>query len=106
MVSTYSSCTKKHRSSIFISLIVRLSIGADADISCYVCSLPACARPHLEWRLDWGHEGVDQDLHEIAHHMLDWEEALMAHLQLTEVDRSDIKDTYPGKPFYRGMLKH
>ena len=63
-----------------------------------MCSLPACARPHLEWQLDWGHEGVDQDLHQIAHHMLDWEEALIAHLQLTEVDRSDIKDTYPGKP--------
>ena len=63
-----------------------------------MCSLPACARPHLEWQLDLGHEGVDKDLYEIAHHMLDWEEALMAHLQLTEVDRSDIKDTYPGKP--------
>lgn len=93
----------KHRN-IFIFHVFTY-IGGGADISSYVCSLPACARPHLEWQLDWGHDGVDQDLHQIAHYMIDWEEALIAHLQLTEVDRSDIKDTYPGKPLLQRCVE-
>ena len=60
----------------------------------YVSFLPACARPHLELELDWGYEGVEKDLSEIADHMLDWEEKLSTHLGLTNVDIHDIKGTY------------
>ena len=56
----------------------------------YVWTLPASARPHLELQLDWGHGGVETDLCEIAHVMLDWEVKLSTHLGLTEVDVHDI----------------
>ena len=59
----------------------------------YVATLPACARPHLELVLDWGHDRVEKDLSEIADHMLNWEEKLAAHLELTPVDIHDIKET-------------
>ena len=55
-----------------------------------ILSLPPCARPHLERQLDWGNEGVDEDLSEIADHMIKWEEKLSAPLGLTEVDIDDI----------------
>ena len=61
-------------------------------------SLPPPARSHLEFQLDSGHDGVEMDLHQIAEHMLEWEEKLSAHLGLTPVDISDIKDIYPFKP--------
>ena len=64
----------------------------------YVSSLPPPARPHLELQLDSGHDGVELDLHQIAEHMLEWEEKLSAHLGLTPVDISDTKDMYPFKP--------
>ena len=40
--------------------------------------------------MDWGNEGVDEDLSEIADHMIKWEEKLSAPLGLTEVDVDDI----------------
>lgn len=61
-------------------------------------SLPASARPHLELQLDWGHEGVDRDLIEIAHHMLDWEEKLCPLLGLSAVDCHDIKAIHLSNP--------
>lgn len=61
-------------------------------------SLLANARPHLEQVLDCSEDGVEKDLIEIAHYMLDWEELLISHLKLTDVDRSDIKEIYPNKP--------
>jgi hypothetical protein len=63
-----------------------------------VSSLPASVHPYLEKQLDWDHEGVDRDLNEIAHYMLNWEEKLRIHLGLTVVDVHDIKDKYPSKP--------
>ena len=63
------------------------------DFSAYVSSLPPHARPHLEVQLDW-----DQDIVEIAHHMLGWEEKLCSHLGLTEVDVHDIKAVHGSKP--------
>ena len=69
-----------------------------SDISAYVSSLPPPARPHLELQLDSGHDGVEMDLHQIAEHMLEWEEKLSAHLGLTPVDISDTKDMYLLKP--------
>ena len=65
-------------------------------MSSLVASANAC--PLLEQLLDWDHEGVDKDLIEIAHHMLNWEEKLCSHLGLTEVDKHDIKEIYTGKP--------
>ena len=55
-----------------------------------MATLPASARPHLELQLDWGHGGVETDLCEIAHVMLDWKVKLSTHLDLTEVDVHDI----------------
>ena len=67
------------------------------DFSCYVSSLPANARPHLELQLDFGHGGVEKDLYVIASHMLEWED-ISAPLSLTPRDISDTKDMYPNKP--------
>ena len=64
----------------------------------YVWTIPPSIRPHLERHLDWGHGGVETDLCEIAHHMLDWEERLCTHLGLTEVDVHDIKAVHFGNP--------
>ena len=61
-------------------------------------SLPASARPLLEQQLDCDNEGVDKDLIEIAHHMLDWEEKLCSHLGLTLVDVHDIREIHPRNP--------
>ena len=55
-------------------------------------SLPACARPHLELQLDSDNNGVETDLHEIADHMIRWEEKLSAPLGLTERDVHDITE--------------
>ena len=55
----------------------------------HTSSLPASALPHLEQQLDWN------DLIEIAHHMLDWEEKLCTYLGLTAVDIHDIKANHP-----------
>ncbi len=60
-------------------------------LSC-VSSLPACARPHLELQLDWGHDGVETDLYAIADHMIKWEEKLASPLGLTDVDIYDITE--------------
>jgi hypothetical protein len=48
--------------------------------------------------LDWGHDGVEKDLSEIADHMLDWEEKLPTHLGLTPIDIHDIKEIYSNRP--------
>ena len=61
-------------------------------IPAYASSLPAGALPHLEQQLDWN------DLIEIAHHMLDWEEKLCTHLRLTAVDIHDIKAKHQNNP--------
>ena len=58
----------------------------------HASSLPASALPHLEQQLDWN------DLIEIAHHMLDWEEKLCTHLGLTAVDIHDIKAKHQNNP--------
>ena len=67
-----------------------LALHVLLDFASYVSSLPAYARPHLELQLDWGHEGVETDLCEVAEHMIKWEEKLSAPLGLTEVDIHDI----------------
>ena len=64
----------------------------------YVSSLPPPSRPHLEREIDYENDGVDKDLNEIAHHMIDWEEELSAHLELTQVDIHDIKAIYRDSP--------
>ena len=61
-------------------------------------TLPASALPHLNQQLDGDHEGVDQDLCEIAKHMLDWEEELSIHLKLTAEDVRDINFVFPTRP--------
>ena len=68
------------------------------DYSSYVSSLPPSARLYLEQVLDWDHEGVEKDLSEISDHMLDWEEKLATHLELTTIDIHDIKVAYNRVP--------
>ena len=68
------------------------------DYQSYLSRLPVDAHPHLERQLDWGHEGVDRDLNEIANHSLDWEEKLSVPLGLTATDISDIKTMHQNKP--------
>ena len=70
-----------------IIMVLKLTAPEFQD---YVLSLPACARPHLELMLDWGHGGVEKDLNMISAHMLNWEEKLAVHLGLTDVDTHDI----------------
>ena len=67
------------------------------DLDGYVSSLPPAVHSHLEYQLDWDND-VDRDLREIARHMLDWDLKLATHLQLTEIDISDIKEENQNKP--------
>ena len=60
--------------------------------------LPPHAFLHLDKELDEDHKGVDKDLNEIAHHMLDWEVKLVSYLDLTQIDISDIKKKHPTEP--------
>lgn len=69
-----------------------------SDFAGYVSSLPPAVRPLLENELDRDSGGVDKDLSEIAHHMLDWEVKLSTHLKLTEVDISDVKEEHAREP--------
>ena len=71
------------------------------DLTFYVSSLPACARPHLELQLDQGHKGIDKDLSGISDHMLHWEEKLSTHLGLTPTDIHDIKKDFQGQVLHR-----
>ena len=73
-------------------------LTAAIDLDGYVSSLPPAVQPHLEHQLDWDNEGVDKDLSEIAHHMLDWEVKLSTHLKLTEIDISDVKEKHSKEP--------
>ena len=57
-------------------------------------------RPHLEYQLDSDND-VDRDLREIAHHMLGWDSNLATPLQLTQVDISDIKESFLERPELR-----
>ena len=57
-------------------------------------TLPASVHPRLDQQLDGDHEGVDQDLCEIAKHMLDWDGELSTHLKLTTAEVQDIKDDF------------
>ena len=68
------------------------------DIQTYLNSLPPSAQPHLELKLDSGHDGVEKDLAKIAHHMVDWQEKLVTHLELTHVDVKDILKIHPNNP--------
>ena len=51
----------------------------------------------LELILDWDNDS-ERDLIRIAHCMLEWEEKLCPHLELTNVDIHDIKEMYKDKP--------
>jgi hypothetical protein len=50
--------------------------------------------------LDWDN-GIDRDLIEIAHHMLDWEVRLRVYLEMTDEDVHDIKAKHPNSPELR-----
>ena len=61
------------------------------EFQAYVSSLPPSAYPYLKLLVDEGNNGVEKDLIAIADEMLDWEEKLTTHFELTNVDLSDIK---------------
>jgi hypothetical protein len=69
-----------------------------SSISDYLSNLPASVRAHLNQQLDWDNKGMNKDLIKIAYHMLGWEERLVTHLELTDVDIHDIKARNQGKP--------
>ena len=54
-------------------------------------SLPACARPHLEFPID------QPDSEEIAGHLVDWEKN-SPHFGLTIFDSLTIKGKFPDNP--------
>ena len=60
--------------------------------------MPSNVRCHLDCQLDWDNEGVDQDLYEIAHLIVHWEEELSVLLGLTAVDIHDIKAIHLNRP--------
>ena len=64
----------------------------------YLSDFEISSSSHLEQTLDWDRKGVDSDLIEIANEVTDWEEKLVAYLQLTDVDVSDIKSQHLGNP--------
>ena len=67
------------------------------DCATYISSFSSHALLHLDLLLDWDSEGVDEDLNEIAHYMICWED-LSSSLKLTNVDIHDIKLHNPNKP--------
>ena len=74
------------------------------DIQTYLTSLPQSAHTYLELKLDSGHDGVEKDLGKIAHHMVDWQEKLIAHLELPHVDVNDIQKIHPNSPVLQRCL--
>ena len=70
-------------------MVVSKSHVCTGHFPAHASSLPASALPHLEQQLDWN------DLIEIAHRMLDWEEKLLG---LTAVDIHDIKARHQNNP--------
>ena len=72
--------------------IIITCISPAPDFTAYASRLPAGALSHFEQKLDWDNEGVDSDLNEIAHHLLNWEEKLSTHLRPTAIDIRDIRD--------------
>ena len=55
--------------------------------------------------MDWGNEGVERDLSEIADHMLHWEERLSTHLGLTAIEISDIKEIHLREPVLQRYVR-
>ena len=69
----------------------------DKSYSEYVNLIPLQNRFKLDKTLDYEHNRVEKDLTEIAGFFVDWE-SKASHLGLTNVDISDIKETYRSKP--------
>jgi len=87
-----------------LSWFMSVSILTGLNFEGYRSSLPPAARPHLEYELDWGHEGVEKDLYSIADVMLKWEEKLAVALTLTDVDISDIKAIHRDEPVLQRLV--
>ena len=60
--------------------------------------IPENKRSILKEKLDYDHEGVDEDLTMIAGTIVGWEVSLAVKLGFTHIDVDDIKETYRGKP--------
>jgi hypothetical protein len=74
-----------------------LLIGSCASV--YVSTLPASARRYLDQPVD-----RKTDLIVRAAPMLHWEQKLLAHLSLTEVDVHDIRESLPMKPLLQRLV--
>jgi hypothetical protein len=74
-----------------------LTTGSCASV--YVSTLPASARHYLDQPVD-----RKTDLIVIAAPMLHWEQKLLAHLGLTEVDVHDIRESFPMKPLLQRLV--
>ena len=75
-------------------------LSAGTTYQDFVSSLPVQARDLLDCQLDFDNR-VGKDLSEIAHHMLDWEERLATHLELTITDINDINKSQNSPPLQR-----
>ena len=86
-----------HCNNINSSLHTYCSLG-ETDYANYISSLSSSALLHMDLLLDWDSQGVDNDLNEIAHHMIHWEEDLSSSLKLTKVDIHDVTRKHPYNP--------
>ena len=79
-------------------MVLLFSLSLEKEVQSYLSKfgLSDC-RAHKE-RLDSDGGGVETDLIEIAEQIPEWEEKLVAHLQLTSVHVSDIKRRNPSNP--------
>ena len=73
-----------------------LDVGQEVQL--YLSEFKISSSSDLDQRLDWDSKGVESDLIEIANDIPDWEEKLVAGLELTPVYVSDIKSRNPSKP--------
>ena len=71
---------------------------AEQEVQSYLSKFRLSNCPYLKERLDSDGRGVEADLIEIANEISEWEEKLVAHLQLTPVHVSDIHRRHPGNP--------
>ena len=81
----------------FVIILLLSGVGLAA-------SYPISATSHLALRLDWDND-IESDLIEIARHMVDWEEKLCPHLELTHTEIHDIKAKHKDNPVLQRCMR-
>ena len=83
-----SKCAYNADVSCLFNLMFSYDIGS--EFQKLLSLLPLCVFPYLDQTLDWDNE-LDQDLIEIAKHLVRWEERLVSPFRLSPADIHDIK---------------